>query len=102
MNKNKDLNIGGKMMMTLFFNGRGPLLIKWMPKETTVNAGRYFDFQTQLHKNIKNRRKKKLNAGVILLHDNLRPHLANLTHSMLNTLHFKILSLRLTGNIFRG
>lgn len=58
-------------------------------KRTTINAPRYTDILIQLHKNIKNRRRGRLTAGVTLLHDNARPHIAALTQSMLTTLKSK-------------
>ncbi len=89
--KTKTKTSAGKVMMTLFFDVRGPLLIEWMPKGTTINAPRYVDTLMQLHKNIKNRRRGKLSAGVVLLHDNAKPHTAKLTQSILNTLNLEVL-----------
>lgn len=60
-----------------------------MPKGITLNTGRYVDFLMQLHKNIRNRRKGKLSAEVILLRGNVRLLSVSLTQSMLNTTAFR-------------
>jgi len=61
-------------MLTLFFNCRGPWLIDWLPKGIIVNANHYAETLEQLRSTIKTKRRSMLSCGVILLHDNPRPH----------------------------
>ncbi len=47
-----------KVILILFFDISGPVLIEWMSKSTTINAARYIDTLMKLHINIKNRRER--------------------------------------------
>jgi hypothetical protein len=52
-----------------------------MPQGTTVNAESYC--ATLRRFAIQNRRRGLLSSGVMLLHDNARPHVASITQAML-------------------
>lgn len=47
-----------------------------MSHRATINADSYFDTLKILRREIYNRRRGLLSSGVILLHDNARPHTA--------------------------
>ncbi len=82
----------GKVMLMLFFDISESTLVEWMSKVTTINAAQYTDTFMKLHTNIKNCQKGRLSAGIVLLHDNGKAHMAGLTQSMLMTLKFKVLT----------
>jgi histone-lysine N-methyltransferase SETMAR len=76
-----------KIMVTVFFDCKGLLLLDFLPKGTTINAKQYCSTLDKLRKAIKNKRPGMLTRGVTLLHDNARPHTAVATTSHLQ--HFK-------------
>jgi hypothetical protein len=53
LKKNHAIPSAGKVMMTLFFNCRGPWLIDWLPKGIIVNANHYTETLEQLRSTIK-------------------------------------------------
>jgi hypothetical protein len=61
----------GKVMMTVFWDARGVILVDFLPKGETINASRYQDTLNKLaHANLLN---------IILHHDNARTHTAHVT-----------------------
>ncbi len=87
--KTRSKTLARKVMLTLFFDISGPVLVKWMPKSATINFARYVD--VKLHTNIKNHRKGRLCAKIMLLCDNMRPHKAGLTQLILTIMKFEVL-----------
>jgi len=70
----------GKVMLTLFWDERRVILEHYMPRGNSVTSATYAD----LHKNhfrlaIKSKRRGLLSTGVLLQHDNARPHTARST-----------------------
>ncbi len=47
-----------KVMLKLFFDISEPILVKWMPKGTTINAARYVDTHEVAHKHQKSAERK--------------------------------------------
>ncbi|KAJ4437856.1 hypothetical protein ANN_13795 [Periplaneta americana] len=72
-----------KVMCTVFWDRKGILLIDFLPRGETVNADRYCETLRKLRRAIQNKRRGMLTAGVVLLHDNARPHKARRTASVL-------------------
>ena len=72
----------GKGMMT-FFDCRGLLLVDFLERGPTINAKRYADALQKLRRTIKSKRPGMLSDGIILLHDNARPHTAYLVRDRL-------------------
>lgn len=72
-----------KLMATIFWDWRGVLLIDFMPRGDTINANAYCETLKKLRRAIQNRRRGLLSNGVILVHDNARPHAAGLTQQLL-------------------
>ena len=67
----------GKVMITVFWDIHGVLLVEYLPKGETVNSARY---QVTLRKlAVAIRRKRPNLQSVILHHDNARPHTAHAT-----------------------
>jgi hypothetical protein len=57
-----------------------------VPVGATINAQRYCDTLQNIRRAIKNKRPGKLSRGVLMLHDNARPHPAQATRDTLR--HF--------------
>ncbi|KAJ4429991.1 hypothetical protein ANN_22195 [Periplaneta americana] len=72
-----------KVMCTVFWDRKGILLIDFLPRGETVNADRYCETLRKLRRAIQNKRRGMLTAGVVLLHDNARPHTARRTAAVL-------------------
>jgi histone-lysine N-methyltransferase SETMAR len=89
--KSRAIPSAGKVMLTSFFDRRGPLLIAWLPKGITVNADRYGETLKGLRSAIKTKRPGMLSCGVILLHDNARPHSARTTLEKLQQFRWEVL-----------
>lgn len=68
-----------KLMATIFWDAEGILLIDYLPKKTTMNADYYANLLCQLRDAIKEKRRGKLNRGVLILHDNAPVHTARTT-----------------------
>ncbi|KAJ4437194.1 hypothetical protein ANN_17329 [Periplaneta americana] len=72
-----------KVVYTVFWDRKGILLIDFLPRGETVNADRYCETLRKLRSAIQNKRRGMLTAGVVLLHDNARPHMARRTAAVL-------------------
>lgn len=80
-----------KIMATVFWDRKGVLLIDFLPRGMTINAERYCDTLTKLKRAIQNRRRGLLSSGVVLLHDNARPHTAAMTKTQLDKFRWELL-----------
>lgn len=69
----------------------GPLLIEYAEPGQNINANRYCATLQRLRTAIKNKRRGLLTRGVILLHDNARPHTANVSVATLQKFKWEIL-----------
>ena len=63
---------------------RGPILIEFLEHRKTINSDVYCETLRSLRKSIKSKRPGLLTEGVILLHDNARPHVSTVTRSVLD------------------
>jgi histone-lysine N-methyltransferase SETMAR len=77
-------------MATVVWACEGVLLVVFMPQGTTINAEWYCATLRRLRYAIKNRRRGLLSSGVMLLHDNARPHAAARTQGMLQEFGWKV------------
>jgi hypothetical protein len=66
----------GKVMATVFWDEKGLLLLEFMPQKTTITRQTYANTITALREAIKEKRRGKLSAGVLLLHDNAPVHMS--------------------------
>ena len=57
-------------MVTVFWDEKGLLLLEFMPQKTTITVQTYANTITALRGAIKEKRREKLSADVLLLHDN--------------------------------
>ncbi|GBM79213.1 Histone-lysine N-methyltransferase SETMAR [Araneus ventricosus] len=65
-----------KLMVTVFWDAQGILLIEFMTRGTTINSEVYCRMLKKLKRAIQNKRRGLLSSGVVLLHDNARPRTA--------------------------
>lgn len=79
-----------KIMVTVFWDEKGPILIDFLPQGSTINGEKYRETLTNLRKALKDRRPGKLSKGIQLLHDNARPHTATPTLALLEKFKWKI------------
>ena len=81
-----------KVMLTAFWDCRGPLMLDFMPRDATINANRYCSTLSLLRAAIRKKCRRILNVdNVIILHDNARPHVANKTVNKLRKFHWEFL-----------
>ncbi|GFV84203.1 mariner Mos1 transposase [Trichonephila clavipes] len=72
-----------KVMCTVLWNRKGVLLTDFLPRDETVNVDHYCETLRKLRRAIQNKRRGMLNASVVLLRDNARPHAARRTTAVL-------------------
>jgi histone-lysine N-methyltransferase SETMAR len=81
-----------KVMLTVFWDSQGVLLEHDLERGTTVNSVGYSEMlSTGLKPAIRIKRRGLLSSGVLLLHDNARPHTAIHTLQTLVKLGFTVL-----------
>ncbi|XP_067929080.1 histone-lysine N-methyltransferase SETMAR-like [Watersipora subatra] len=78
-----------KVMLTVFWDVRGPITISFLEQGTTVNSENYCQLLQQV-KDIKNNRRGMQSRGVILHQDNARPHTATRTIETINQLGWEL------------
>lgn len=81
--KPKQILTPRKMMCTVFWDWKGILLIDFLPRGQTIKADVYCETLRKLCHAIQNNRRGLLSKGVVFLHDNARPHTANVTKNLL-------------------
>lgn len=72
-----------KVMTTVFWDAEGVLLVEFMERGTTITSDVYCETLKKLKRAIQNKRRGKLSCGVVLFHDNARPHSARKTQEIL-------------------
>ncbi|XP_035232758.1 histone-lysine N-methyltransferase SETMAR-like, partial [Stegodyphus dumicola] len=78
--KFKAVPSAGKVLHTVVFDVQGPLLVEFLKHRKTINSVVYSETLQRLRRSIKNKRPGLLTEGVVLLHDNVRPHVSRVTH----------------------
>lgn len=79
----------GKVLATVFFDCKGILLIDFLHERRTINAAYYCDLLTQVRLAYRSKRRGQPIREVILLHDNARPHTAEVTRRKLEEMKWK-------------
>lgn len=82
----------GKVLLTAFWDCKGVVYQEYLPHGETVNAARYLDTLENLRKALRIKRPGLLSKGVLLIHDNARPHSAKITQAFLKQLGWEVLS----------
>lgn len=90
--KAKSQPTAGKIMLTVFWDSKGPILIDYLPHNQTVTGVYYARLMDQLHVAIREKRRGMLTAGVMLLHDNAPPHKAAVAQAAIQRNRFEELS----------
>ncbi|GFY25996.1 mariner Mos1 transposase [Trichonephila clavipes] len=72
-----------KLMVTVFWDVQGILLIEFMTRGTTINSEVYCRTLKKLKRAIQNKGRGLLSSGVVLLQDNARPHTAVRTREVM-------------------
>jgi len=79
-------------MLTLFWDEQGVILEHYMPRGNTVTSATYADLlKNHLRPAVKSKRRGFLSTGVLLQHDNARPHTARSTVATIQDLSFECL-----------
>lgn len=64
----------GKILMTVFWDEKGVLLLDFLPHKQTITGLYYSQLIARLRASVKDKRRGKLSQGVLLLHDNAPVH----------------------------
>ncbi|GFX26113.1 histone-lysine N-methyltransferase SETMAR [Trichonephila clavipes] len=78
-----------KIMCTVFWDRKSVLLVDFLTRGDTINAAAYCATLQKLRRAIQNKKRGMLSAGVVLLHDNARPHTANRTQYLITSFGWK-------------
>lgn len=79
----------GKIMATVFWDSKGILLIEYTKKGESITAASYATTLRNLREAIKEKRRGKLTAGVLLLHDNAPVHTARVAKAAVRDCGFE-------------
>jgi histone-lysine N-methyltransferase SETMAR len=81
-----------KVMLTIFWDVNGPLLVHFQEKGQTVTSAWYSDvLVNKLKPAIRSKRWGLLSKRLLLLHDNAHPHMAAPTVDTLRALKYEVL-----------
>ena len=76
-------------MLSVFWDSQGVLLLDFLPHGQTVTGDYYANLLFQLREAIKKKRRGKLTAGPLLLHDNAPPHKTRIARAAIQTSGFE-------------
>ena len=85
-----------KVMATVFWDSKGIILIDYKPAGTSIKGEYYANIIKQLRVAIKEKRRGKLAAGVLLLHDNAPVHKSRVAQAAIHECKFEQLNHRHT------
>ncbi|GBM91291.1 Histone-lysine N-methyltransferase SETMAR [Araneus ventricosus] len=80
-----------KIIASVFWDRHDVLSVDFMQRRTTINAVAYGQIPRKLRRAIQNKRRGMLTEGILLLHDNARPHTAAQTRALLNSFGWEVL-----------
>ncbi|GBN92866.1 hypothetical protein AVEN_242647-1 [Araneus ventricosus] len=80
-------------MASVFWDRHGVLLVDFMQRGTTINAVAYGQTLRKLRRAIQNKRRGMLTEGILLLHENARPHTAAQIQAFLHSSGWEVLDL---------
>ncbi|GFY24875.1 histone-lysine N-methyltransferase SETMAR [Trichonephila clavipes] len=81
----------GKVLIIVFFGVQGPLLGEFLEHIKSINSDVYCEALRHLRRSIKNKEPGLLTKGVVLLHDNARPHVFRVTQMELDKFKWETL-----------
>ncbi|GFV87716.1 histone-lysine N-methyltransferase SETMAR [Trichonephila clavipes] len=79
-----------KIIATVLWEWHGILLVDFMPQETMINSGTYCATLRKLRRAFQNKRRSMLSKGVLLLHDNVRPHTFRMTRELIDSFGWEV------------
>ena len=88
--KFKQTLLNKRMMATVFWDRKGILLTEFMAPGTTIMSEVDCETLTKLWRLIQNKRHGMLTKGVVLLHDNVRPHTMVCTNALIKLFNWEI------------
>ena len=92
----------GKVMLTIFWDDNGPILVQFQEKGQTVTSARYSDvLVNEMKPAIRSKGRGHLSKRVLLLHENTRLHTAAHTVDTLCALKFGVLNIHHTVRSWR-
>lgn len=81
----------GKLLLSVFWDARGVLLIDFLEHGRTITGQYYSNLLMKLRENIKSQRRGMLSRGVLLQDDNASPHKCQLSKKTVANLGFESL-----------
>ena len=81
-----------KVMATVFWGSKGIILIDYKPAGTSITGDYYANVNKQLRVAIKEKRRGKLAAGILLLHDNAPVHKSGVAQAAIRECKFEQLN----------
>ncbi|GFX40898.1 mariner Mos1 transposase [Trichonephila clavipes] len=82
----------GKVLLTVFFDVQGPLLVEFLEHRKSINSDVYCETFQCLLRSIKSKRPGLLTEGVVLLHDNAPPHVPRVTQMEMDKFKWETLN----------
>jgi len=76
-------------MAAVFWEEKGLLLLEFIPQKTTITGQTYANTITALQEAIKEKRRGKFSAGVLLLHDNAPVHMSAKSQAVIRQCGFQ-------------
>jgi len=79
-----------KIMATVFWDRKRILLFEFLERGLKINADAYCETVRKLRRAIQNKRRGMPSSGIVLLHDNARPHTAARTAQLLQQFRWEV------------
>jgi len=79
----------GKGIATVFWDKKGLLLLEFMPQKTTIIGQTYANTITAFRGAIKEKRRGKISAGVLFLHDNAPLYISAISQAAIQQCAFQ-------------
>ncbi|GFS68706.1 histone-lysine N-methyltransferase SETMAR [Trichonephila clavipes] len=80
--KFRAMKSAGKVLLPIFFDVQCPLLVEFIEHRKGINSDVCCETLQRLRRSIKNKRPGLFTEGVVLLHDNARPHVSRVTQEL--------------------
>jgi len=84
--------VGWIVMVTIFPDYKGVLLMDYLPQKTAMTAPYYSEVLTNLHQAVKEKRMGILTRGPLLLHDNAPANMSRVVQAIVKDIGFEQLS----------
>ncbi|KAI6648539.1 Transposase [Oopsacas minuta] len=78
-----------KLMLSIFWDSKGPLLLDYLPKNTTVTVAYYANLMAKLRESTKKNRRGMLKRIPLILHANVPSHKSHIAQEAMKDCDFK-------------